>query len=544
MDNNENVSSIYFQIYEISKSLYKNKTPFENNLKIQENKGYLIEKDIFDKIMREIENENLNPLMLKNGLSEKIFEIIKEKTKDIIPKKFINSNELIKELNSNKSFYILKQDIMDKIRDLKYLKGKGIIYKLSKDFIIIIFNENDKLYFYTKNKIIGEANLDEKYSLNKIESNHVQSNEIHNVIKFKEDLEILIRIFYYNKYLREKENIPFEFINLEYFNETVYLINDSWMEKYKSFFDYQNLKNYLITNKIYFDLFPQNKYNLSNEVVQNIFENLSNDYINKINEKKNFKNISFEYEIKESNLKMSYPYNNHIINSKIYELLTKYNNEKNNSIKKAELYYLGYNKILLSFQKDKQIYKDYDQIGYINESEIFIPEFLIEYLNKKNDDNTLEILNNFIKNDFFDFYLDKKTDSCKIKNSRNKIMGLCFKLNNFYNINNMTNINNKSKFLRNIEGNTKCPGLCGKNNIQNWRKELKSIDSTLLKKIILIQSIFRGKWLRKNVNDLFYLNYSYIFFCKKIKKVMLSNLSPILLINYMHHVKEKKIKFY
>ena len=25
----------------------------------------------------------------------------------------------------------------------------------------------------------------------------------------------------------------------------------------------------------------------------------------------------------------------------------------------------------------KQIYKDYDQIGYINESEIFIPEFLI-----------------------------------------------------------------------------------------------------------------------------------------------------------------------
>ena len=62
--------------------------------------------------------------------------------------------------------------------------------------------------------------------------------------------------------------------------------------------------------------------------------------------------------------------------------------------------------------------------------------------------------------------------------------------------------------------------------IQDWWKELKIQNSEKLKKIILIQSVYRGKWVRKNMYDLLYLNYLYICFCKKIEKVLLSNLRP------------------
>ena len=62
--------------------------------------------------------------------------------------------------------------------------------------------------------------------------------------------------------------------------------------------------------------------------------------------------------------------------------------------------------------------------------------------------------------------------------------------------------------------------------IQEWWKELKVAMSKKLKKIILIQSVFRGRWVRKNMYDLLYLNYLYICFCRKIEKVLSNNVRP------------------
>ena len=62
--------------------------------------------------------------------------------------------------------------------------------------------------------------------------------------------------------------------------------------------------------------------------------------------------------------------------------------------------------------------------------------------------------------------------------------------------------------------------------IQSWWKELKRIYDKKLKKIILIQSIFRGKWVRKNMYDLLYLNYLYICFCRKIEKILSNHVRP------------------
>ena len=76
--------------------------------------------------------------------------------------------------------------------------------------------------------------------------------------------------------------------------------------------------------------------------------------------------------------------------------------------------------------------------------------------------------------------------------------------------------------------------------IQDWWKELKIVNTDRLKKIILIQSVYRGKWIRKNMYDLLYLNYLYICFCKKIEKVLLSNLRPYVFGKLFYNEKQKK----
>ena len=67
-------------------------------------------------------------------------------------------------------------------------------------------------------------------------------------IKFKDDLEILIRLYYNYRILKEKENKEFNFLNEDNSN-TMYLINNNWIEKYKSFYEYNDLVNYLKANK-------------------------------------------------------------------------------------------------------------------------------------------------------------------------------------------------------------------------------------------------------------------------------------------------------
>ena len=164
----------------------------------------------------------------------------------------------------------------------------------------------------------------------------------------KKDLEILVRIFYYNKYFKEKENDAFIKLNKEENSETVYLINNSWMEEYKSFFVYQSLQNYLTNNKEYSDLFIKNKYYLSNETINEIIESIPIDYIYNISKKGKFdNNKTFNYEYYQNKNGLIYLCNNYIINSKIYQLLIELKYKLNNSIKKFDLYFIGNKKILL-----------------------------------------------------------------------------------------------------------------------------------------------------------------------------------------------------
>ena len=62
--------------------------------------------------------------------------------------------------------------------------------------------------------------------------------------------------------------------------------------------------------------------------------------------------------------------------------------------------------------------------------------------------------------------------------------------------------------------------------IQNWWRRLKNIYIDRLDKIIKIQSVFRGKFVRKYMYDLFYLNFLYISFCRKIENVLQKHIKP------------------
>ena len=303
------------QIYELCKAVYNNEKFLENIIKNKEYLGYLIETDTLNKIKKNLDYERLKQYIEKDSYTIFVKNIKKrEKVKSVKLKKFNNSKEFINEL-LNKKYSLVHQVLLDKLNS--DYKGNEIKYIIIHDKISLIFNDNDKLYFTNnKNGIIENSSLiQENSNSNDNPSSGPKDVDKIETILFKHDLEILIRIFYFNKYLREKENNIFNELKNEENNETVYLINNYWMEEYKSFFDYDTLEQILIK---FFDTFNITDNYLPESKVKNIIKNIPIEYINKINSKRQFGiNKTFNYEQKDLNNNIRYIYNNCLINSKI-----------------------------------------------------------------------------------------------------------------------------------------------------------------------------------------------------------------------------------
>ena len=156
-----------------------------------------------------------------------------------------------------------------------------------------------------------------------------------------------------------------------------------------------------------------------------------------------------KYNKKQLNDKVSYTVNNCIINSKIYELLISLKYKFNDAIKKADLFFIGYRKILLLFQKI-DINKDNDEIGFVNKDDIFIPEYILEFIN---NEISYDNINKFLINDFLKIISDKTEEKNEIKNNNNKLIGYFYKISNIQendvNINNNSYVGNKNKIPHN-----------------------------------------------------------------------------------------------
>ena len=206
MSKKEEKDSYQYQVYKILEALYKNEKFFKIYQKGMEYQGYLIEKRQIDKIKSENDYQFIRPLLEINKLIGDIKVYIKEKKEkiqDIIPKKFNSSKELLKELNNNKLYLLIKQENMNELCNTNKSKGKEMKFKFENDSIIIIFNGDDKLVINNNQGIIEKNKNEQSDPTN----SSTLSGNPHDGIKFKKDLEILIRIFYYNKYLKEKDNI-------------------------------------------------------------------------------------------------------------------------------------------------------------------------------------------------------------------------------------------------------------------------------------------------------------------------------------------------
>ena len=77
--------------------------------------------------------------------------------------------------------------------------------------------------------------------------------------------------------------------------------------------------------------------------------------------------------------------------------------------------------------------------------------------------------------------------------------------------------------------------------IQAWWKELKDIYNYKLSQIIKIQSIWKGRWVRKNIYDLLYLNYLYLSFCEKIEKVLTDEMTRYALNKLKEYQKNSQV---
>ena len=247
---------------------------------------------------------------------------------------------------------------------------------------------------------------------------------------FKNDLEILIRLFYYHKFLKEKDNLEFKTLKQENY-KIVYLINNDWIEKYKSFYDYDELENYLLQSKN--ESFIIDKDFITEQSIQKITSTLPQSYIKKLENKSKFDEKFNRYDTdkiisKKVGIKNEFSYlvNNQIINKKIHDTLIEAEYETSEiSLKSCKLYFIGNKRILLLFNSD--VVNDNHEIGYINDKNIFIPQFVL--YNEEDNYVILPHLNNFLKNYFPSFISNQEKESCRVCGENNSIIGTCFRVN-------------------------------------------------------------------------------------------------------------------
>ena len=192
-----------------------------------------------------------------------------------------------------------------------------------------------------------------------------------------------------------------------------------------------------------------------------------------------------------------------MINSKIYELLKK-EGFFNDLIKKAELYFIGNKKILLLFAYKREIDKDIDEIGIINEKGIFIPEFILER-NIRDIIFDLGTLNKFFKIDFLNLLTNQK-NNCEIM-SNNIALGKCYKLR--YKLNNNIDNNIDDNVDDNIDNNIETPTEANLNDNQeeNKKKEINPYIELMIN-IYLFEDEIKKKVngnLKNTKGEFFYL---------------------------------------
>ena len=357
--------------------------------------AFLISKNWIDKWKEISYYENIKIHYLKKNINNKN-EIINtliyyfEKNNINYSKLFEPINIL--KFNKKEDFeYYLRKDTLILIDPKFFLcfnndnndnSGKKIQYNAFNNNINIYLDNNEKLSFKSNNNIVS---LNENISIN-------INNSIH--------LKQLIKIFFFQKKIKSyvKEN----------YNNGIYLINKKVINYYKTIFNYKKLYELLKTNS--------NIKNINNENLNSYYNKIINELDNKyisqfINREKTFLK-EFKY-INENFIelvyKIKYPsekYLKYIINFEIVDKDIKDFFFKNNIVNEELFIPLNYcinecGKILIEF--DINNYNFYE-IGYFNDNEDFIIEYLIDELESTNKKYIINYCVNYGLNYFTKYY--------------------------------------------------------------------------------------------------------------------------------------------
>ena len=169
---NSQNNSITKKLYDLYLEFYKNENNFQNfNTKLKY-KGYLIEAELIEQIKNIISYESLKA-PFKNNITYENFKQKIEKSENInIPNlikvsQFSNSKDLLQALNEDKKFYIINNNLLNKL-NYKFIDATNIPNKNNLTFtfennnLLLIFNQQgkeDKIYFLNKNIGLIEKSL-------------------------------------------------------------------------------------------------------------------------------------------------------------------------------------------------------------------------------------------------------------------------------------------------------------------------------------------------------------------------------------------------
>ena len=428
-------STVSKKIYNLCKDYFEYEKYITSDYGDKKFKGYLINKKYIDEFKNKIFYDKLYKYIRDNYPFNKLKNIIEkenlEKIKiNIVTEKCDNLEEFKKCLDSNKEYYIITDSLKLKIYEIekkiskKYEKEISCELKNKNSIILNFDNEKFELKI-NKGMLIKEKKIKDKVQdIVNIKNNNLVKSEFNN--KYKNDIEILIRLYMNYKEIKEKlNNMNFQELN-EDNKYSIYLINNNWIKNYKLFFEYEQLEKYLNDNIQNLNI--QNNYILSYEKISKIISDLPIEYLNIIMKKnideikKNISMLSFNDYKKINNKEYKYFDNFQIINNNIFGKLISTGYIFQDYMKQIDCYFLKNKKLLLYFDKKVIQIISNDIIGYINDDNIFIPEYLLIY---QQNDIVIRNLNHFLSKNFTS---DKSENNYEIKLENNILIGNCYKI--------------------------------------------------------------------------------------------------------------------
>ena len=332
--------------------IYSNK---KNNI---QQEGYFINlKDFYE--LKEITNYKNEVENIKNLREENIALSDSEKIKIIKEKRFYNSQHLINLIYNDNQYILINKELREILCNKKQENENPILYKIKSNNIYFKLEDNKKLKFKRHG---SNKNIIDK-------STYKYENDKPNINEFKSIYKDIIE--YYNFEKKISNNLHnYKKECLEY----GYLVTKNWIDKWKKYSNYDNIKNKYLENN------EENKHSIINNLINYHAKNKYN-YSEILNiDIKDFKKNELESFLKTNSLVLiSANFTNSINNPSSLNFIkyNTFNNKIGLFLNDGELYVNSNNNIIsLNHENNK--------LQYINNNLLYLKQLIkIFYFQKE-----------------------------------------------------------------------------------------------------------------------------------------------------------------